>query len=62
MNFPPSTPCKSCGSMECQLRCRFANVTLHPALSHAQALQTARDVGMTMAETRREFERRDDAA
>lgn len=58
MNFPPSTPCKACGSPWCQSVCRF-KVTLHPAMSHAAALQTARDLGMTLGETRAAFAQRE---
>lgn len=53
MNFPPSSPCARCGSMECQTTCRF--VSLIPSMSHAQALQTARDVGLTLGQTREAF-------
>ncbi len=53
MNFPASTPCPRCGSVWCQSVCRFGNVSLHPAMTHAQAEDVTRRIGARVAQDRR---------
>lgn len=65
MNWTP-TVCTKCGTTTgglftvCPI-CKApvpANVSLHPALSHKQALSISRDLGLTLGQTRAAFAHR----